>query len=41
MDIIRARGELIGGKTIYDMKLKVASYGRVSHLIIKLITLKI
>lgn len=30
MDIIRARGELIGGKTIYDMKLKVASYGRVS-----------
>lgn len=30
MDIIKAREELIHGKTIYDMKLKVADYGRVS-----------
>ena len=30
MDIIKAREELIFGKTIYDMNLKVADYGRVS-----------
>ena len=30
MDIIKAREELLHGKTIYDMKLKVADYGRVS-----------
>ena len=30
MDIIKARKELLEGKTIYDMNLKVASYGRVS-----------
>ena len=30
MDIIKARQELLLGKTIYDMKLKVADYGRVS-----------
>ena len=30
MDIIKARQELMFGKTIYDMNLKVADYGRVS-----------
>lgn len=30
MDIIKAREELLLGKTIYDMKLRVADYGRVS-----------
>ena len=30
MNIIKARKELLEGTTIYDMKLKVASYGRVS-----------
>ncbi len=30
MDIIKARKELLMGKTIYDMNLKVADYGRVS-----------
>ena len=30
MDIIKARQELIFGRTIYDMNLKVADYGRVS-----------
>lgn len=30
MDIIKAREELLKGKTIYDMKLRVADYGRVS-----------
>ncbi len=30
MDIIKARQELLMGKTIYDMELKVADYGRVS-----------
>ncbi len=30
MDIIKARQQLLIGKTIYDMKLKVADYGRVS-----------
>ncbi len=30
MNITKARGELLSGKTIYDMKLKVADYGRVS-----------
>ena len=30
MDIIKAREELLKGKTIYDLKLRVADYGRVS-----------
>ena len=30
MDIVKARQELMLGKTIYDMNLKVADYGRVS-----------
>ncbi len=30
MDITKARSELLRGKTIYDMNLKVADYGRVS-----------
>ena len=30
MDIIKARAELMKGKTIYDMELNVADYGRVS-----------
>ena len=30
MDILKARQELILGKTIYDMNLRVADYGRVS-----------
>lgn len=30
MDLIKARQQLILGKTIYDMKLRVADYGRVS-----------
>ena len=30
MDIIKAREELLKGKNIYDMKLRVADYGRVS-----------
>ena len=30
MDIIKARDEILMGKTIYDMKLRVADYGRVS-----------
>lgn len=30
MNILKAREEILEGKTIYDMKLKVADYGRVS-----------
>lgn len=30
MDIVKVRAELLAGKTIYDMNLRVADYGRVS-----------
>ena len=30
MDILKARTELMQGKTIYDMNLRVVDYGRVS-----------
>lgn len=30
MEIIKARSELMLGKTIYDMRLRVVDYGRVS-----------
>lgn len=30
MDIVKVRQELMYGKTIYDMKLRVGDYGRVS-----------
>lgn len=30
MDIVKSRQQIMLGKTIYDMDLKVADYGRVS-----------